>query len=363
MDRKFVRFLIVFSSILIICGFAFLYGFRILEEPDVSDYVSGFSIGTISLIGQLFFFIAYDLIGDESWWRKVIKVFFLILAWIIIIASSVLALFIFLADLEYNLFPWEGAVIAQWISCGLLSYAIYRSIEREENTFMSAFAPYISMVISYLVNALIIYLLSLLYSVLKINAVIIILYLILVVLYCLLIFKDWSRRVLTEIMEDMARNKIERPKYEKIPESSPETVKKTTRTWKNQKEFTQKLDAELRDALKEFIDDKYYKGRYGDDCSGANAKWSHSCVVNVSIDRNEDLSVIITNGIIEIEYGYYYRDKDYNSTVLSFLERFLEGVISSFVEENTDLYEIREKSLYLKIDFTKIIDENRRWLG
>ena len=133
MDRKFVRFLIVFSSILIICGFAFLYGFRILEEPDVSDYVSGFSIGTISLIGQLFFFIAYDLIGDESWWRKVIKVFFLILAWIIIIASFVLALFIFLADLEYNLFPWEGAVIAQWISCGLLSYAIYRSIEREEN--------------------------------------------------------------------------------------------------------------------------------------------------------------------------------------------------------------------------------------
>lgn len=357
MERKLTRFLIVFSGTIVMLVFALLVGFNIIPDSEMVDFTTAFSVGFFHMFGQMFFFIAYDLIGEGEGFKGVIRGFFLILAWIITVAGSLLVLFVFLGEIEYHLQPWEGAVMAQWITCGLLTYVIYRSIDPEENVIISAFAPYISLVISYFANVLVIYLLSLLASVVKVNALLIILYLLLLVLYCLSVFKNWTIDILSSIIEGIpSYTKINEYKHD-IYEETPKPVKKPVRRGLfgedlNKEDFERGLVKEITSAIYAFE----RKGGY----SGASLKLKTNGYINVRIEQNGSMNVSISNYVFIIEYGYRYKDKDYSSLIESRLESCLSDCITKYAKENRDLYEVTDYELSINIKIESYVDENKR---
>lgn len=368
MERKFMRFLVAFSGIIVMIGLAFLIGFNIIPDSEMVDFGTAFGLGIVYMLGQLFYFIAYDLIGECGGFKSIIRGFFLVLAWIITSATSLLVLLLFLSEIKYHLQPWEGAVMAQWITCGLLTYVVYRSIDPEKNRILSAFAPYISLVISYLGNVLVIYILRLVASILETNTLLIILYLLLLLLYCLIIFKKLRIKILDVIAKSIVNFASNRDneygEYDNYEEKN-KPVKKPKRIGlfgndMDKDDFIYNLNKEIISEMYEFMNRSGYKGRYLGETRGSKVKMIQVGYANVKIDENGSMTVSVNNCRFEICYGYYYSDRDYSHILYNNLYDWLSKCIHNFIEKNCDLYEVNDYELDIDMTINSYVDDNWR---
>lgn len=226
---KLVRFLIAFSIIVINIGIICLFHFEIVDISE--DYITIFSTGLFSLLGQILFFICYDLLSNKNGFGRVIKFLLLIIAWALITLSFVLLVLIFFADIRSYLNPWQGAALAQWLMCGLFSYRMYKIVEEGNKKFVSPFIPYMSLCCCYFINIPILYLLALVAKYVEFTFIIICLYLVFLIIYSLIMFKipigESIAIMLNNSIEgisnssknkkfndDYAENKVEKPKYD-----------------------------------------------------------------------------------------------------------------------------------------------------